>query len=93
MKTNQIGIVDKNKSDQNLSRWIAEMSKANKEKVAQEQAKAQEPIYAVFDAEAIGSNNAYRFAINNQNGLDELLSLNGLSDISEVVPGQSYRVK
>ncbi|WP_314067442.1 hypothetical protein [uncultured Vagococcus sp.] len=67
--------------------FIEQKSAENKERIAQEEAKANEPQYAVFEG------NAYRFAINNGITTDELLSLNGLSDITQLVSNQSYRIK
>lgn len=67
---------------------LEDLSAANKEKIAQEEAKANEPQYAVYDG---GSH--YRFAMGYGITTDQLLALNGLSSTDELTSGQSYRVK
>lgn len=68
---------------------LEDLSAANKEKIAQEEAKANEPQYATYS----GYTHPQRFPPDYGLSMDELLSLNGLSSVNDLVDGQSYRVK
>lgn len=78
-----------NQSNEDVPENVSVDQHAKVQEQVPENKDAQEPQYATYKE----YQNVFRFAMDNGTSIEDILSLNGLSSQSDIIVGNSYRIK